>query len=337
MHLHPDAGTPPPGYYLVGNSGTTPGYAMVLDGQGVPVWYDESSKAGVDDVDDVVPGAVSFFTTWTGAPLSVSTSTLADEPGRAFGDGARYPRAPRVAERRLPRPLRSGPRPKRRPLEGGPPLDRPRGGTVPTTSRIFDCDRRVRAEHRGHRLDLVGLQGIHFNPSLDSTLPAIVTQLPTVALDPFHCNSIDVDPGTETSSSRSRNMRLDILHRPIDRHGPLEDGGSASTKDGAIYVRSTDPFTAARRAAATGLVVDVGAGQISVFDDESSRRRRRGAPLESTWQARSGTGRPPGRRSRGSTRPANSSDRGSFRISADGSRVIGWGTSRAASTSPRST
>ena len=60
MNMVVHAAGAPAGYYLLGN--TNPmnamwGYAMVLDGHGVPVWYAHGAQGlGVDDVDDVVSG-----------------------------------------------------------------------------------------------------------------------------------------------------------------------------------------------------------------------------------------------------------------------------------------
>src|ERR1039457_4836425 len=42
MTLHPEAGSPTPGYYLVGIANVPPGRAgtaLILDGNGVPIWY----------------------------------------------------------------------------------------------------------------------------------------------------------------------------------------------------------------------------------------------------------------------------------------------------------
>ncbi len=64
MIQHPDAGTPTPGYYLVGNivvvSGVK-GYAMALDVDGVPIWYRRTMNGvGAADVDSIVSGTISF-------------------------------------------------------------------------------------------------------------------------------------------------------------------------------------------------------------------------------------------------------------------------------------
>ena len=69
MTPHAEAGAPPPGYY-VGNlhplTGAQ-GYAMLLDGNGVPVWYFlQPTGLGVCDVDSIVKGTISFIPTATG-------------------------------------------------------------------------------------------------------------------------------------------------------------------------------------------------------------------------------------------------------------------------------
>src|SRR5580658_1856467 len=63
MVAHAEVGTPTPGYYLVGDfvaPGPAGGYAMVLDGNGVPVWYHLEPKGGVCDVDAIVDGGISY-------------------------------------------------------------------------------------------------------------------------------------------------------------------------------------------------------------------------------------------------------------------------------------
>jgi hypothetical protein len=60
---HPEAGAPPPGYYLVGNvlAAESGGYAMVLDVHGVPVWYAPMGAGlGAMDVDSLAAGEISF-------------------------------------------------------------------------------------------------------------------------------------------------------------------------------------------------------------------------------------------------------------------------------------
>jgi hypothetical protein len=102
-------------------------------------------------------------------------------------------------------------------------------------------------------------------------------------------------------------------------------GGSSYTKDNSIYVPVEDPFVQQHDARLQpGWSEATGTGQVSVFDDQSDTMApARGLLLDVTtgvggttpkatvaWQYKGNGG---------------SSNRGSFRISADGSRVIGWG------------
>jgi hypothetical protein len=64
----PEAGVRTPGYYLVGNlyPGLVPGggggYALVLDSNGVPVWYARSPlPLGAGNVESPLPGTMSFL------------------------------------------------------------------------------------------------------------------------------------------------------------------------------------------------------------------------------------------------------------------------------------
>jgi len=61
---HPEAGTPPPGYYLLGDtyvSSGEHGYAMVLDVHGVPVWYNRSKNgAGTKTIQLFDPNTIAY-------------------------------------------------------------------------------------------------------------------------------------------------------------------------------------------------------------------------------------------------------------------------------------
>ena len=111
---HPGAGTPAPGYYLVGTSvPTTSGcYAMVLDRNGVPVWYAREQPGG---------GLVRLRRRQCGPRRGVFRLAdrqpvgLRDSSARPAGDDARRadrrehgpPRASRAAQRQLPGHLQS--------------------------------------------------------------------------------------------------------------------------------------------------------------------------------------------------------------------------------------
>ena len=136
---HPEAGAITPGYYMVGtDEPTTSGcYAMVLDGNGVPVWYAQALPAlgwCVFDVDSVVPGAISLrLRRRLPRRVRVSSAQPAheDEAGAGRAAQRRPARARAPRERRLPRHLEPPAARGRRRRHAGPrarrrPSDRPR-------------------------------------------------------------------------------------------------------------------------------------------------------------------------------------------------------------------
>jgi outer membrane protein assembly factor BamB len=167
----------------------------------------------------------------------------------------------------------------------------------------------------------------HFDPVMDSVAGAYVNQLGVVAFDAFHCNSIDVDPANGDLLISSRNMNSLFY---VDRStGAVvwKMGGSPDTKDNATYIPVEDPFVQQHDARLQpGWSATSGTGQISVFDDQSGTMMPARALLLDVTTGVGGT--PPKAtvawQYKGTDHVA---DRGSFRISADGSRVIGWGSS----------
>jgi hypothetical protein len=168
----------------------------------------------------------------------------------------------------------------------------------------------------------------HFDPNQDSTLLAVVNQLGTEAVDPYHCNSVDVDPANGNLLVSSRNMNSIFYVERLTGTVLWKMGGSTYTKDNAIYIPVADPFIEQHDARLQpGWSEADGTGQISVFDDQSGTTApARGLLLDVKTGADGAT---PGATVAWQYKSvANSSDRGSFRISPDGSRVIGWGTIR---------
>src|SRR6202041_2307352 len=115
----------------------------------------------------------------------------------------------------------------------------------------------------------------HFDPAADCTFPESWAGLDGVAevVQPFHCNSIDVDPANGNLLVSARNM--DSIFYVDRASGAIlwKMGGATYTKDEAAYVQMADPFYRQHDArllpgwsAACG-----GTGEISVFDDESQR------------------------------------------------------------------
>jgi hypothetical protein len=159
-------------------------------------------------------------------------------------------------------------------------------------------------------------------------------------VDPFHCNSVDVDPANGNLLVSSRDM--DSIFYVERRTGAIlwKMGGSRYTKDNATYVGVPDSFHRqhdARLQPGWSADCNGGTGQVSVFDDESYLPGpARGVVYDVVvGGGGGGTARCEGGVDAGAGGAATvawqykggltSLGLGSFRISADGSRVIGWG------------
>jgi hypothetical protein len=348
MTVHPDAGTAPPGYYLVGNLQVTAsgGYAMVLNGNGVPVWYYAMGAGlGVVDVDNVVSGAISFVASsqtvdenfeihqlnpaskTTIAPMGYATDT---HELRVLANGHYLV---------LSYPFKSG-------VDlTGLSIATADGGTDPLgpNSTIQDCA-VVEFDGTG-AVTSTWLASDHFNPAQVSTLPltgfgpgATLPDGGTV-YDVFHCNAIDVDPANGNLLVSAREMdSIFYVDRPSGKV-LWKMGGVNSSLDNATYVAVADPFFRqhdARLQPGWSPTCNGGSGQISMFDDESQKPGPArgvvydvvvGAPDAGGAACDAGGGGTPGQATvawqyKGTVSTAAT---GSFRISPDGSRVIGWG------------
>ena len=352
MTLHPDAGTAPAGYYLVGNltPTTSGGYAMILDGNGVPVWYDAMPAGlGAADVDAVVSGAVSlmpYSATADGSfqvhQLQPKSKTVVAPAGYAT-DVHELRVLPNGNYLVLSYPLRSGVDLTGLTVAGTGDA----GALTPgPNSTIQDCA-VVEFEPSGTVVS-TWLASDHFDPAQDSTLPltgfgpgATSADGGTV-YDVFHCNSIDVDPANGNLLVSAREMdSIFYVDRPTGRV-LWKMGGATASKDGATYVAVSDPFFRqhdARLQPGWSSSCSGGSGQISLFDDETQAPGpARGVVYDVVVGSGDGgvtacdggpavDGGTPGQATvawqyKGSVSTAAT---GSFRISPDGSRVIGWG------------
>ncbi|MGD0525910.1 MAG: arylsulfotransferase family protein [Polyangiaceae bacterium] len=353
MAAHPDAGAPPAGYYLVGNlmASASGGYAMVLNGNGVPVWYAAMPAGlGVVDVDDVVSGAISFIPYSATAvedfqvlQLSPASTTVLSPSGYA-ADTHELRILPNGNFLLFSYPFTSGVD-----LTGLSIASAVDGG-APTVlgpnSTIQDCA-IVELEPSGTVVN-TWLASNHFDPAADSTLPLTGfgpdSTLPDggAVYDVFHCNAIDVDPANGNLLVSAREMdSIFYVEWPTGKVR-WKMGGQTASKDGATYVSVADPFFRqhdARLQPGWSPTCNGGSGQISLFDDESSKPGpARGVVYDVVVGGVDGgaggcdagatlDGAAPGQATvawqyEGTL---STSATGSFRISADGSRVIGWG------------
>jgi hypothetical protein len=328
------------GYYLVGDEAIVPGYsayAIVLDRNGVPVWYHRApqvppyeSSTGFFDVDSVEDGTISFLP-WpsimlTGPfqlfQLSNGTTTAVDAPGWALdahelqpaGNGHYYLFTDQVETGDLT----------------GFDVPEDDGGvqSYGAGSSYISCD-ILEVDSLGN-LVWRWVSHDHLDPVKDNTHPGL-DPAPSGQMvpDPYHCNAIDVDPA-------NGNLLVSARHEDsvfyIDRATSKilwKMGGQNYTKDGATYIPVTNTFHLQHDARLVSGWSTCG-GQVSLFDDQSYMTNpARGIVYDVE------TGLADGGKSCGTPRASvawqrsgavSSTAMGSFRISSDGSRVIGWGT-----------
>src|ERR1700722_10011082 len=352
---HPDAGAAPPGYYLLGSGlFLSPGetvvpptsgcFAMVLDPNGVPVWYSRAAWANgncVFDVDSVVSGAISFdsiidappqFEVHRLDPLGTTMVAAHSDAGvlnvdlhelRLLPNGnflvISSPAQPGVDLTGMIVPL----------LDGGVE-------TLSGPQTILACD-LLEVQPDG-AVVWSWTATDHFDAVADSLVPVLTPAGPfgNSLVDPFHCNSVDVDPGTGNLLVSAREMNSVFYVDKSTGRVLWKMGGAEASKDGATYVSVADPFAEqhdARFQPDWVAECNGGSGHISLFDDESYLPNPAravvydvvvGAPDAGTCGdagSAAGTATVSWQRKGASSSLAM----GSFRILPDGSRVIGWG------------
>ncbi len=314
---HPDAGTPPtPGYYLMGDVVLAPGeggYAMAVDTNGVPVWYHTTvTGQGAVDVDSLQPGVISFVPNLNDTYASVSgqfellalaagTSTSLESVGVPLDmhDLRLLPSGDYLV---LADPIITGVN-----LTGlstfGPEEDMV--GCIiqeltPAGAKVWEWDVRD-----------------HFDAVEDSTWPQIYPVDGKTVVDPFHCNSIDVDANGDLLVS-ARHMDSVFMVSKATGAVLWKMGGAKYSKDDAAYVAVVgDPLTSFYRQHDARLLPD---GTISMFDDQTETPGPARAVIYS-YSLTAGTASVVWAYEGTRTSLAM----GSFRILPDGSRVIGWG------------
>jgi hypothetical protein len=312
---HFDAGVPPPGYYAIGNryvmSGNA-GYAIILDVNGVPVWYhDALSKIGVMDVESLEPGVLSF------------AGVAADQEGLDAGPFEIHDIAAGTTTlvvssvepidhhelRRLPgghyvfftTPL----------LEG---VDLSALSGLGTSENILGCNIQELDETGALVWEWVGTD--HLDPGADTVWWESVMVQDASVVDTFHCNSIDVnDDGDLLVSIRQMDSVLLVSRQT----GAVlwKMGGSAASKDGARYTTVSGDTQGPFHGQHDARLVP---GGVSLFDDQITGSKPARAVIYDV-DVDAGVATP----SWQYVAKSPSSGMGSFRLTADGSRVIGWG------------
>jgi hypothetical protein len=323
----------PPGYYLVGNVAPSTGrsaYALVLDTNGVPVWYAAvPSPAGLYDLDEVVEGSLSFIR-WP------------PKGGFEFHD------LDSLASTQLTTPAWSpNPHEIRRLPNGhflvftdqqqsgvdltGYNVQLPDGGVEPfgPDSTILTCD-ILEVDSTG-KVWWHWISTDHLDPVKDSVAPSVLGQRTGLVPDPFHCNSIDVDPANGNLLVSARNMDSVFY---VDRAtGAIlwKMGGATFTKDHTLYVpvAAFNGFQLQHDARFRPGWSPTCGGQISIFDDEWAGNAARAVVYDVTLSGKKPNGETCGtlgaRIAWKWPGTAFTESMGSFRILDDGSRIIGWG------------
>ncbi|HEY3821126.1 MAG TPA: arylsulfotransferase family protein [Polyangiaceae bacterium] len=355
--VHPDAGTVTPGYYMVGtDQPTTSGcYAMVLDGNGAPVWYTQALPAlgwCIFDVDSVVPGTVSFDSV-VDSPAAFEVHQLSPPiKTRVAPDGMLN-----VDLHELLLLANGDYLVISSPLQAGVDVNGMQvlqldGGlqTVTGTQSIMACNLLEIAPDGSVVWTWNATD--HFDVLADSVIPQFLPYGPNAALviDPIHCNSIDVEPVTGNLLVSARQMNSVFLIERATGKVLWKMGGAQASKDGATYVAVADPFVQqhdARFQSDWSPSCRGGSGHISLFDDQTDEIAPARAVVYDldvgaigagdAGDAGNAGGTPEGGCGEGGAAPGTATitwqrvgsgpslAMGSFRILPDGSRIIGWG------------
>jgi hypothetical protein len=347
--LHPRAGTPVPGYYLLGTAQPTTGcYAMVLDSNGVPVWYVSSTPTSlgwcVYDVDDVVSGAVSFYAS-SDIPEDFEIHQLSPLVTTDLAANGQN-----VARHELLLLSNGDYLVVSTPFETldltGMQLPLSDGGveTLSGPQTVTACNLLELAPDGTAVWTWTGSD--HLDAVKESVVPILTAGTSNFVVDPFHCNSVDVDLASGNLLVSARQMNSVFYVDRSTGRVLWKMGGTTYNKDGATHVSVADPFVLqhdARFESAWSLNGNGGSGKVSVFDDESEGARTARAVVYDVVVG-SGDGgvgdagggcdaAPPDGGSGGTATvtwqyagPTSSVSMGSFRILGDGTRVIGWGS-----------
>ena len=307
--MHRDAGQPTPGWYLMGNSVVASGesgFAMILDGNGTPVWYSRS-PGGALNVERLANNTVTYF-----------EETLAQYRVRHLDTG----QVSTVGAVGLPTDVH-----ELQQLPSGnylllsyPPLtgiDLTGLQSYGSDSAILDCV--IQEVDPSGALKWQWRASDHIDPVQESTYPTMLTANGQSLIDVYHCNSIEADGNGDLLVSA---RHLDSVFFIAKQTGKIvwKLGGARYSKDGAQLLTMLDaPNAAFFRQHDARFLAD---GGISLFDDQTAMPApavARGAEYRLDFAAGTAqlTMQYPG--------PTSSLAMGSFRHYEDGSRVVCWG------------
>ncbi len=345
---HVDAGTRSPGYYLLGTAEPTSGcYSIVLDGNGVPVWYLPSVMASdgwcVFNVDNIVRGAITFDSV-SDVHAEFQVHQLAPLITTAVA-----PIGNKVNLHEL-RALANGDylvisSPQETVDLTGMQLPLADGGveTLTGPQTILGCNVVEFTSNDTVVWTWTGTD--HLDAAKESVAPVVTSDGSILLIDPFHCDSVDVDPANGNLLVSARQMNSVFYVDRATGKVLWKMGGTVFNRDGAAYVSVADPFIMqhdARLQPDWSAGCKGSSGHVSLFDDETGGTRPARGVVYDIVVGANDAGTPAeggcgdaGPAYGGSTGTATVSWQyqamvgspcmGSLRISPDGARVIGWG------------
>jgi hypothetical protein len=272
---HPENGALPSTYFMLGDLyPPQAGYALVLDQNGVPVWFEPALAGyGISDVDSTHPSFVSFMnfigggigaymnfnlSSWTVATLPTSSVVNSDAVNNH--ELKYYPKSGNylmIGERSTPGVDLTG-------VEIGTPSGKVMGTANSTIQdcELLEIDPSTGAIVDGH----TWLASQHFITKAVTTTP-----YGTSLIDVYHCNSIDVDPANGNLLISMRNANTVFYMTWPEGDILWKMGGFNQSNDDAPFVTVPSPFAGQHDARLHNWnqSCNGGVGQVSLYDDET--------------------------------------------------------------------
>ena len=323
FHPHAGADAATPGWYLTGTlalgSTTYGNYAMILDSNGVPVWYRRTTPAGAIDVTSLGRNSVTYATAPARQGYGIDPNGAFTQFDLANGttSAIRAVGAPTDFHELLT--TSNGDHiVLTYPLKRGVDLTGLSGTPAPgPNSTIADC--QIQELDPQGNLVWSWTASDHIDPVTESVLPSPAVVNGETVYDVFHCNSVDVDAnGNLLVSARNASAVYDVNRATGTIAWKL--GGTPNNLDGARIIKLTNyPYANLGGQHDARFLPD---GEISLFDDQSFGPGPADA-VQLRVDAVNGTAQPTFQFSAPSGK--NSVATGTFRLMPDGHRVIGWG------------